>query len=347
VLLNVSGHLQTESLAQTNRFSGTTQEFVGFPADIFPLGILYLYLLTALCGGSQQRLTERKRGKGQPQRFSDPLNIRWVIEHHLPTLSYERVQEFCTRGDFEAVKRLIIKMIDERPSERPSVSEIVLPASFEAPCCSKSYRAYWWQPWRLRFRSAPRKDPRPAVARTCERGTQAPCIVVDGPAENGAQCLSRPVLVSMESNLSSIFAYSQASTAASGLSPALSVRKGDESPTHDRYIESRCIPLELLPDLDLPNISSSANSLPGHAPSSDPLLPKSILDTTGPWSSEPSPKDLKGYFDELDKLFPVDSPSSSGNGPTFVPGPTRRPERQTTWPQKQPTRHAYFSGIEN
>ncbi|KAF7505427.1 hypothetical protein GJ744_000973 [Endocarpon pusillum] len=214
-----------------------TRESQGFAADIFALGLLYLYMLTALCGGHLTRLEKGKdlpadnsrpghiRKKNPNQHFSNSNNIRWVIEDHLPSLQYKKVEELCSSEEFAAVQDLIKKMIDQDPLKRPSASEINLPSSFEAPCCSISNRTRSQQPPILNFNSSRCDVSRPPGHRASKLCNRVPNAIVEEAADMDEQH-TKSALVSAD--WSSSFPYSETSTDVS-LSSATPAQKEDES----------------------------------------------------------------------------------------------------------------------
>lgn len=127
-----------DSLPSADTFPGNVEEFIGFAADIFSLGILFLNMLTAMCGEHPNTLTNYRPSGLDDRCFSNPKKLDWIKEFHLPNLQHKKVASFCSLEDFEEIKKLIVKMISVEPTDRPRASEIRLPAAFETPCCSLS-----------------------------------------------------------------------------------------------------------------------------------------------------------------------------------------------------------------
>lgn len=317
-------------------------------------------MLTALCGGHLTRLEKGKdlpadnsrpghtRKKNPDQYFSNPHNIRWVIEDHLPSLQYKKVEELCSSEEFEAVKDSIKKMINQDPLKRPSASEICLPSSFEAPCCSTLNRTRCQQPPILIFNSSHCEGSLPPGYRASKLCKRVPNIIAEEAADMDEQH-AKPALLSADPRSS--FPYSQSSTDVS-LSPATPPHREDESQSPAQHDEMTLSSQEVLTGL-----TDGQNE---HLR----ILNKS---SAGPWLAESRSVDLAWkeklmFFEEL--LLQGDSPPTSvglrtpvdGSGrrlvepkrmsiPNFAndfenqfPGSYKRQTRTTTWPPNRPTR---------
>ena len=344
-----------------DRCSVHSQESQGFAADIFAFGLLYLYMLTAMCGGSITRLMSQKelpadtsrpnskREKNPDQNFSNPDNLRWVIKDHLPSLQYKKIEKLCSAEEFEAIQDLIKSMISWDHLARPTASDIRLPPSFESSCCSTSDGKSHQQPPRHNF-ATPQSWSR--VLRKSGLGTQIPELTVETVSETEWQ-LPQPALISTYSNRS--FPFSRESTDVA-VSPGLLAQKEEELQLPARPDGTTLLSQDVLTGLTLGHMESSI------------ILDASIAP---PWTTESRSRDVDwatklAFFEELIQPEPSlegDSPTALETFRTFVDRPRRRvseeskrmsiptfaadlqlqipelhrrPSRHPTWPPEQP-----------
>ena len=316
-------------------------------------------MLTAMCEGSLTRLTKQKelpadlsrpgnkRVKSYDQDFKNQNNIRWVIEDHLPSLQYEKIEELCSREEFKAIKDVIQRMIDLDFRKRPRASEIKLPSSFEASCCSISSHKQRRKTPKVNLNSSRCEESRSLGQQASKLEILVPSITVEEIADMDEQ-RTKPVLLSMDSNLS--FPYSQDSTDRS-LSPAIPTQKEDESRLPAQHDETTLSSQEVLTGLTLFQNEPSAN------------LEASRPD---PWTAESISNDLTweeklNFFEERLQDDSSSNPVSfrtfveaSGEGfqrsqrmsiPNFTSDfelqlqeSYRRQSRQPTWPPERPTK---------
>lgn len=198
---------------------------IGFPADIFGFGLIFLYMLTALCGHDPSVLTNKF--KDAENNFRHPEKRRWVVEEHLPALQTNPSKSFCTPSEFEAMKEVIVEMIQGDPVKRPSPSTIILPLPFQGRCCSPPYRHLHQQTASASYTERPGPQ-----AQQVPQGLSlpVPVIVVDEDLEPCDQGQHARTLTPSSQTSEPSFGFSQNATEQSMSSTASILAKDDVWP---------------------------------------------------------------------------------------------------------------------
>ncbi|KAI1619005.1 kinase-like domain-containing protein [Exophiala viscosa] len=228
VLTEESHYTYDEKIGVT-RYSApevTSQITKGFPVDVFSFGIIFLYLLVTLCGKDPSVITSE--GFKETKYFRHPAKQRYVVEKLLPSLQYDKIQPVCTRADFDALKNVIIQMMQTKPEDRPSASAITLPMACQAYCCSGSHPVLHDKVENTRSSILHDEQAELQTPRDCQLPSlQIPSIVIERQPQisQHRRTLTPSTLVSEPS-----FQFSQATTDDSALSTASSLGYEDGMP---------------------------------------------------------------------------------------------------------------------
>lgn len=92
-------------------------------------------MLATLCGLDPSELTNAFH-KAE-NNFWHSTKLNWIVHKYMPRLQRHKIQSLCSPAEFEALKAIIVEMIQEDPRKRPSLSTIALPRPFQGDCCSR------------------------------------------------------------------------------------------------------------------------------------------------------------------------------------------------------------------
>ncbi|KIW10085.1 hypothetical protein PV08_11045 [Exophiala spinifera] len=138
ILTAESNYTCSDRIVNSPKYSAPelfSHDTIGFFSDIFPLGCLYLQMLTALCEVHPSLLDKTETNGLDDRHWSDPDKLNWIVTKHLPSLRYKCVESLCTIEDFQAIKAVIASMLSASPTDRPTASSIRLPRPFQSRCC--------------------------------------------------------------------------------------------------------------------------------------------------------------------------------------------------------------------